>query len=627
MPAEKHANRLIHEKSPYLLQHAYNPVDWYPWCEEAFERARREDKPVFLSIGYSTCHWCHVMARESFEDAAVAERMNRDFISVKVDREERPDIDGVYMRACQTMTGGGGWPTSVFLDGSGNPFYAGTYYPKDAFLQILKAAANAWKQNRETLEQTGARLAAAMEEDLSGKGSAAETPVDAAVSAFRQSFDPEYGGFGHAPKFPTPHNLLFLLRTAPELAERTLECMYRGGIFDHVGGGFSRYSTDRFWLIPHFEKMLYDNALLAMAYLSAYELTARPLYRTVAERIFEYLDRDLRASDGGYYAAQDADSDGGEGRFYVFFPKEVADALGKADGARFCDRYGITADGNFEGKSVPNLLSSPVEEDRGTDCLTSKIYEYRRRRTAPHTDTKKLTAWNALTAAAFAMGARILKDERYLNAARDTLTFIEKDLTEGDAVYSGSAGGKRSGPGFLDDYAFYAFALLQMHQASLDDAYLLRAKKITEQAIHLFGDREHAGFFFSGENNEKLIARPKESWDGALPSGNSVMAYNLSRLSLLLDEPELDAAAEKQRRFMNSESAYYPMGYSFFLWSALPVKKIICVPAEKADTQALSIHSDWVFRVTNAPDYPLINNKTTYYICEQGRCLPPVNEL
>lgn len=621
MNVKKTPNRLNTEKSPYLLQHAYNPVQWYPWGDEAFAKAKAEDKPIFLSIGYSTCHWCHVMAHESFEDEEVAARLNLGFVAVKVDREERPDIDGVYMRACQAMTGGGGWPTSVFLLADGTPFFAGTYYPKDAFLQLLEAVEAAWKRDRGALLRSGEGLAAALA-SLDTRGKAVEhAPIDKAVSAFRASFDAQYGGFGGAPKFPTPHNLMLLLRTAPELAEKTLEGMYRGGMFDHIGGGFARYSTDRRWLVPHFEKMLYDNALLAMAYLLAFEQTGKPLYAKVARRIFGYLEREMRAPDGGFFSAQDADSEGEEGKFYVFTPDEVAEALGK-DTPRFCRRYGITKEGNFEGASIPNLLADGADDDE-TDALLARMYDFRKKRVAPHTDTKQLTAWNALTAAAYAMAARILDDERYRKTAKELIAFIERTLTDGDALFVGITDGKRAGAGFLDDYAFFIFALLQTHQATMERRYLDRAVTLALRACALFGD-DGDGFFFSGTENEALFVRPKESWDGALPSGNSVMAYNLSRLALLTDDEHFASLSVAQNRFMNGEAATQPRGYGFYLWSALPVKKIVCVSAVP---EGLRIRSDWAFLIGDGAQYPVVNGKTTYYVCEEGTCRPPVNEL
>ncbi|MGE4353277.1 MAG: thioredoxin domain-containing protein [Oscillospiraceae bacterium] len=619
-------NRLIQESSPYLLQHAHNPVDWYPWGEAAFARARQENKPVFLSIGYSTCHWCHVMAHESFEDTGVAEILNREFIAVKVDREERPDVDNIYMRVSQMLTGSGGWPTSIFMSADGKPFYAGTYFPKDNFIDLLEGISGAWKRDRQALLQNGDSITAALREKAGKRYPAESAPIREAVAAFRSAFDPEWGGFGNAPKFPSPHNLMFLLGASPEMAEKTLLQMYRGGIFDHIGGGFSRYATDRFWLVPHFEKMLYDNALLAMAYLLAYEDTGKALYRTVAERIFAYLERDMHAPGGGFYSAQDADSEGVEGKFYLFTQDELKALLGNEAAEQFCRRYGITPAGNFEGGSIPNLLRSPGD-DETSDKLIPRVLDYRSRRIPPHTDKKLLTAWNALTAAAYAMAGRILKNDGYLKTARETADFIARELTEGDAVYVGITDGRRAGKGFLDDYAFYLFALLQLHQATQADSYLSRAVLLTDKAVSLFWDTSDGGFFFSGAENENLVARPKESWDGAMPSGNSVMAYVLSRLSLLTGEVRFSAFSERQNHFMNGEAAAYPMGYAFYLWSVLPVKKVVCVLKDPADLKDIVIRSKWAFRVTDSPDYPLMNNKTTYYVCENETCLPPVNTL
>ncbi|MDD2220537.1 MAG: thioredoxin domain-containing protein [Clostridia bacterium] len=622
----KTANRLIHEQSPYLLQHAYNPVNWYPWGEEAFNKAQLEDKPVFVSIGYSTCHWCHVMAHESFEDETVAELLNRDFICIKVDKEERPDIDSVYMRACQAINGNGGWPMSIFATADGKPFYAGTYFPKPSFIRLLGVITNSWQLDRATLLKSRDQLTAAISQNYEKQNTAKEAPIEKAVAIFKNTFDKEYGGFGSAPKFPSPHNLMFLLSTAPDLAEKTLLQMYRGGIFDHIGGGFSRYSTDRYWLAPHFEKMLYDNALLAMAYLLAFEKTANELYKRVAEKVFLYLEREMRNPNGGFFSAQDADSDGVEGKYYLFEPNELVELLGKEDGEHFCRHYDITAKGNFEGKNIPNLLVKP-EHDSELEAFLPKVYEYRKTRTALHTDSKLLTAWNSLTAAAYAMAAQILKDNSYLQKAREIITFIENELTDGDIIYVGKSGGKRSARGFLDDYAFYIFALIQMHQASQEDTYLQRAKELAEKTVSSFWDSESGGFFFSGTENETLVSRPKETYDGAIPSGNSVMAYNLQRLAMLTEDQQLEKWSELQNSFMNGQAAAYPSGYGFYLYSVLPVKKIVCSLKDKNDLREIKIKSDWVFRVTDNPQYPLVNEQTTYYVCKEGTCLPPTNEL
>lgn len=623
----RYTNELIHETSPYLLQHAHNPVNWYPWGEEAFSKAKREDKPIFLSIGYSTCHWCHVMAHESFEDETVSEILNRHFVSVKVDREERPDIDNVYMRACQALTGGGGWPMSVFMSADGKPFFAGTYFSKQAFLKLLDAIVSDWEYNRDNLLESSEQISNAMKKERVRESDEERAPIREATDMFRRSFDEKYGGFGGAPKFPSPQNLMFLLYTAFDMAKTTLLRMYLGGIFDHIGGGFSRYSTDRYWLVPHFEKMLYDNALISMAYLLAYEQTGEEFYKSVAQMVFLYLEREMKCEDGGFYSAQDADSDGEEGKFYVFTRAELEALLGKSDGARFCDYFGVTERGNFEGRNVLNLLHNPAP-DPYIERLILKVYEYRGKRAKLHTDKKRLTSWNALLAASYAYAARILKDDRYMKTAREIVTFIERKLISEDTVFVGMSGEKRLGAGFLDDYAFYIFALIQMYEADFDETYLLRAEELAEKVCGSFWDDEDGGFFFSGEENEKLISRPKESFDGALPSGNSVMAYVLSRLSLLLENGKFDEILKKHTAFMNREAAAYPMGFAFYLYSTLPVKKVVCVPKNDNELKKICVRSDWAFKALNeSKEYRMINGETTYYVCENGTCLPPSNKI
>ncbi len=567
------------------------------------------------------------MAHESFEDGEVARELNRYFVPVKVDREERPDVDGVYMRACEAMTGGGGWPTSIFMDADGKPFYAGTYFPKHVFLQLIHSVGEAWRTDRARLIAGGDAVVAVLA-DMCGETDpvSAEALTEKAVRRFNRTFDPEYGGFGAAPKFPSAHNLTFLLRAAPHMAGKTLLMLYRGGIFDHIGGGFMRYSTDRYWLVPHFEKMLYDNALLMLAYLHANEATEKSLYRGVAERIFAYLEAEMRAPEGGYYAAQDADSEEGEGRYYLFTPDEIHNLLGREDGEAFCRRYGITPQGNFEGRSVPNLLAA--EQLTGAaDVLLPKVYDYRRARPLPQTDTKLLTGWNALAAAACAAAYRILREERYLLAARRVLMFIEHNLTDETALFSGQSAGKRLGPGFLDDYAYYIFALLEMHQATVEEEYLDRALRYAERATELFFDETGGGFYFSGVHNERLLVRIKESRDAALPSGNSMMAYNLARLALLTGRPDFERRLAKQRDYMSAEAAAYPTGYGFYLYSLLPVRLVHCTLTDREDLEKIRVRSDWAFRLSSAAAYPPINGKTTYYICEDGVCWPPTNAL
>ncbi|MBQ8813751.1 MAG: thioredoxin domain-containing protein [Lachnospiraceae bacterium] len=696
-------NRLKDQTSPYLLQHAENPVDWYPWCDEAFARARAEDKPVFLSIGYSTCHWCHVMAHESFEDQEVAALLNQYFISIKVDKEERPDIDSIYMAVCQAFTGSGGWPTTVFLTPDQKPFFAGTYFPKTArygqpgLKELLLAVHESWTVNREGLlksaEDIIAHLSGAsapagsvdlrLRQKSDSKGSVGlhlsqgedstgrmESPlIRQAVEYFKRTFDGEYGGFGgyrKEPKFPTPHNLLFLMRyykeskdrEALKMAEKTLLQMYRGGMFDHIGGGFCRYSTDRYFLVPHFEKMLYDNALLILAYCKAYQITKNKLYRDVAEKTAAYVLREMTSAAGGFYSAQDADSEGVEGKYYLLEPAEIIGILGVRAGSEFNAYFDITEEGNFEGKSIPNRLKrheiggetgdngddrigsgnpdgfSDGSAENITACLQT-VYEYRRQRYALHLDDKILTAWNGLMIAAMCRLYRVTADSAYLDAALNAQKFIRENLCEQDTLYVSWRDGKRSGKGFLDDYAFEIFALLELYGATLESSYLDDACRFCGKAINEFYDEVSGGFFLYGRDGEQLIIRPKETYDGAVFSGNSAMAYNLVQLYLITGDERFGERAEDQLQFMSGEAADYPAGHAMFLIALsdyLDVPdKITVVPKDERDLAGLSckIPLDTVINVLDGPteEYPLKNDRTTFYVCRGRSCQPPVNEL
>lgn len=662
-------NRLNDQSSPYLLQHAENPVDWYPWCEEAFERAKREDKPVFLSIGYSTCHWCHVMAHESFEDAKVAEILNQYFISIKVDKEERPDLDNIYMSVCQAFTGSGGWPTTIFLTPEQKPFFAGTYFPKTAkygqvgLVELLYAIHKKWTTDREELLRSSEEVVLALNREAEDaeralKDEASETdnernadeiPVDTAgllldtaFSIFHRTFDEKNGGFGNAPKFPTPHNLLFLMQyyekhnqdNAMKMVEKTLMQIYRGGIFDHIGGGFSRYSTDRYFLVPHFEKMLYDNALLILAYCKAYQIMKNRIFLKVAVKTADYILCEMTDLEGGFYSAQDADSEGVEGKYYLFEPAEIIDILGKTAGEEVNQYFDITQEGNFEGKNIPNLLNTDtIKENIGV--YLSDIYQYRKKRYALHLDDKILTSWNGLMIAAMCHLYRMTMNKKYLNVAIGAQNFIQIKLCEKDTLYVSYRKGKRSGIGFLDDYANEIFALLSLYEAALDCVHLERAKQFCDKAIGEFWDEKRAGFFLYGKENEQLILRPKETYDGAMPSGNSMMAYNLVRLYLITGEKKYEDLAKRQLAFMNDEAAHYPAGYAMFLMSLSdyidPPEKITMVFKEKQMPEDLScrISLDTVVQILDQPskEYPLINDRTTYYICRGRSCQPPVNEL
>lgn len=566
-------NRLIHEKSPYLLQHAYNPVQWFPWGEEAFEKARQENKPVFLSIGYSTCHWCHVMEQESFENEEIAELLNREYICVKVDREERPDVDAVYMSVCQAMNGQGGWPLTILMAPDGKPFFSGTYFPPHArygspgLEELLTAAAGQWRAQKERLLESAEQIAAYLKEQAQ-TGNRAAPVMDTVQQAFRQladSFDPENGGFGCAPKFPTPHNLIFLMeygkrtenREALAMAETTLVQMYRGGIFDHIGGGFSRYSTDERWLVPHFEKMLYDNALLAMAYLEAYGQTGRKLYECVTRSILQYVERELTDENGGFFCGQDADSDGVEGKYYVFTPEEIKAVLGDEVGEKFCARYGIFPGGNFEGKSIPNLLENEgFEEICVKTCKETckeacqeiqdfaKLYEYRLRRTQLHKDDKILVSWNGLMICAFAKAGAVLGETGYVDMAVRAEAFIRERLVKDGRLLVRYRDGDAAGEGKLEDYAYYSLALLALYRVTFQTDYLKRAATWAELMLEQFFDRENGGCYLYAKDGEQLIVRTKETYDGAMPSGNSVAARVLQQLTQLTGDDEMQQALE-----------------------------------------------------------------------------------
>lgn len=641
-------NHLKNQTSPYLLQHVNNPVDWYPWCDEAFERARTEDKPIFLSIGYSTCHWCHVMAHESFEDAEIADILNRYFIAIKVDKEERPDIDSIYMAVCQAFTGSGGWPTTIFLTPEQKPFFAGTYFPKTAkygqagLRDLLLAVYEKWRTDRGALLTSADEIISVLNREKTDRGDVKTELIDTAVKLYKRTFDTKCGGFGEAPKFPTPHNLLFLMRyyeksgdeNAMKMVEKTLRQMYRGGMFDHIGGGFSRYSTDRYFLVPHFEKMLYDNALLMLAYCKAYQMTGEESYRRVAEKTASYILREMTSPEGGFYSAQDADSEGVEGKYYLFEPSEIIGLLGEKDGKEFNSYFDITESGNFEGKNIPNLLQQNSSNEKFEECLP-KIYEYRKKRYALHLDDKILTAWNALMIAAMCHLYRVTGQDAYLRAAKEAQQFIEKYLCEDDCLYVSWRKGQHSGKGFLDDYAFEIFALLALYKATLDNAYLQKTRLFCDKVISDFYDEKQGGFFLYGKENEQLIIRPKETYDGAIFSGNSAMAYNLVQLNLLTGEVRYRELAERQLGFMSAEAEHYPAGYAMFLvalsdYLEMP-EKITVVLKEKQMPPDLpcKISLDAVVRVLEQPtkEYPLQNDKTTYYVCRGRACQPPTNEL
>lgn len=671
-------NRLIHEKSPYLLQHAYNPVDWYPWGEEAFQKAMRENKPIFLSIGYSTCHWCHVMETESFEDEEVAKLLNDNFVSIKVDREERPDIDTIYMAVCQAMTGSGGWPLNIFLTQERKPFFAGTYFPKTerygnpGFIAILKQIASLWKTNAESVlvsSEQVTKVIQSMAATTPGERLTGET-LKHAYEQLRDAFDSIYGGFGSSPKFPTPHNYTFLLRwwkrsndpTALEMVEKTLERMGRGGMYDQLGGGFHRYSTDEYWLVPHFEKMLYDQALTAIAYTEAFQATGKTYYAEIVKDIFRYVLRDMTSPDGGFYSAEDADSEGIEGKFYVWTPDEIIKTLGEKDGKIFCDYYDVSDEGNFEGKNILHVDKAfdafarleGVNSEKLQEILDSareKLFAVRKKRIHPHKDDKILTAWNGLMIAAFAKGARTFNEPGFARVAVHAADFILSALRDNKgALLRRYRQGEAVIPGYLDDYAYFVWGLTELYEATFETKYLKTAVEIHTGMIDNFWDEKGGGFFFSGKKNEQLIAQAKEIYDGATPSGNSVAFLNLLRLGRITGNQDWEKMAERIMQTFAETIRQYPSGYTQFLcaldFALGPTKEIVIAgEPDQKDTERileeigrrflprkvllLRSQKDWSLEEI-APfvkGYKPIDNRATVYLCENYACKAPTCDV
>jgi hypothetical protein len=535
------------------------------------------------------------------------------------------------------FTGNGGWPMSIFLTPEQKPFFAGTYLPKQNFISLIANISIYWATEREKLLETGKNVLEVLRHQSANKGELMESLIEQGLQTLAETFDSTYGGFGQAPKFPTPHNLLFLMQeyektgktTLLEMAETTLLSMYQGGIFDHIGYGFSRYSTDERFLVPHFEKMLYDNALLISAYSKAYDITGKTIYREVAEKIVDYISREMTSPEGGFYCAQDADSDGIEGGFYLFEPKEITDILGEEVGQTFNEYFDITEKGNFEGRNIPNLLKQNYLTDKFNQYLP-RLRDYRKKRATLHLDDKILTSWNGLMIGALAQLYRITGEETALVKAKSAIRFIEENLSDGVELYVSYRNGKHSGKGFLDDYASYIYALLQLYEASLDSSYLEKAEQFCQKAIQSFYDWEAGGFFLYGKDHEQLILQPKETYDGAVPSGNSLMAYNLVLLAQITEKKEYETLAKAQLEFMSTYAKTYPAGYSFYLMALSsyvnPAVHIVCVlktgdVPEKMPTNAV------VYVTEVNENYPLVNDKTTYYVCRNKTCEAPVNSL
>lgn len=673
------ANRLAREKSPYLLQHAGNPVDWHPWGAEAFELAKSQDKPVMLSVGYATCHWCHVMAHESFEDEEVAAALNRDYVAIKVDREERPDVDSVYMSVCQALTGAGGWPLTVFLTPDKKPFYAGTYFPKHTamgrpgFMELLESIARMWRDERQKLLTTGEEIVKALSQGPSPAGQAPDASVlEKAYWILGRSYDHQHGGFGKAPKFPTPHQLGFLLRwgqraaepKARDMALDTLSKMRAGGIFDQVGFGFHRYSVDERWLVPHFEKMLYDQALLALAYLEAYQVSGRQSFADTAREIFRYVQRDLTSEEGGFFSAEDADSEGEEGRFYVWTPEQVRGLLGPEQAKVFNRYYGVTNAGNFEhDTSICHRTRSLQELVQDLDLTTAQAAEMletsrqellaaRAERVRPLLDDKVLTAWNGLMIAALARGAAVLGDEDYLQAAGQAAEFVMTRLggNEGRLLRRWRQG-QAIQDGFLEDYAFFVWGLLELYNAGFDPAHLEAALELTQACRSRFEDEVGGGFFFTGHDGEELIIRQKDSFDGAVPSGNSVMALNLLRLARLTGDDSLERRAIRTLAYFGRQMGEQPVAHTLMLqavdYGLGPAQEVVVAgEAGGQDTKALLSAARQGFAPSRAlllknpgpqgerlaalapftKDMGPIEGKAAAYVCQGFSCQAPTTD-
>jgi uncharacterized protein len=590
----KHTNRLIHETSPYLLQHAHNPVDWYPWGEEALARSKKEDKPILLSIGYSSCHWCHVMEKESFENEAIAGIMNLRFINIKVDREERPDLDELYMNAVQVMTGSGGWPMTVFLTPDLIPFHAGTYFPPEdrggmpGLSKILVVVSDYYHSHRGEVEKMEAQLKNALHQmaELNPSQEAVSDKVlSKAFDALESQFDPIYGGFGNAPKFPGSMALSFLLRywrrkvseRALEMVEKTLEKMAHGGIYDHLGGGFHRYSVDERWLIPHFEKMLYDNALLSRTYFEAHQATQKVRYRRVGEEILNYVLREMKNPEGGFYSTQDADSEGEEGKFYAWTRDEIKKILGKEKGTPFCAYYGVATEGNFEGgASVLNITStlenvsqlygmSVAELEKLLEEGRQKLYAEREKRVKPGRDEKILTSWNGLMISGFVDGFRVTGNENFLEGAVGAARFILREMRKDGHLVRVFHQGKSRVKGYSEDYAFFIQALVDLYEATFEMEWLKEAEDLNQRMIRQFWDERNGGFFFTGKENESLITRSKNPYDNAIPSANSIGVVNLIRLGYLTGEESLKQKAEQILHLFYNFLDQHPSGFAQML--------------------------------------------------------------
>jgi len=655
-------NKLATEKSPYLLQHKDNPVNWFPWGPEAFELAEKENKPIFLSIGYSTCYWCHVMEHESFEDQEVAKHLNENFISIKVDREERPDIDQIYMDAVVALTGHGGWPMSVFLTPKLKPFFGGTYFKKDQFISLLTAISDAWKNENKSLVDSSEKITAFLEERMVhvSKREVNEETFKLALAEHEKSYDIRYGGFGLAPKFPPSERIELLLRierrsdnkNALDMAVNTLEHMARGGIYDQLGGGFHRYATDDKWLIPHFEKMLYDNALLSTAYLEAYQVTANEMFAEVARETLNYVLRDMTSLEGGFYSAEDAGEVEREGEYYVWSYDELKKLLTEKELKRICEIYSCSEFGNFEGTNILTLDKKSDWSAKNEPIVVSaqkKLLTARTKRERPRKDDKILTAWNGLMITAMSKGYRVLADEAYLKAGRKALNFIKKNLTVDGYLLRRYRDKDARVNAFVDDYAFLIQALIEMYQSDFDKQWIDWAEDLQLKQIELFWDKKDKGFFYSREDDKSLIFRKKDFTDNAIPSANAISALNLLRLSGLTHNEIFKTHADELLSAMSGQVSRAPMAYASSLIAfdyALDNSKEIAIIA--GDASDKTAHISTFLKQTFLPNVvyglctenisddqrlPLLKNKTlhndltTIYVCEFGNCSAPTNDF
>ncbi len=662
--AVKFTNRLIDETSPYLLQHAHNPVYWYPWGDEAFERAKSEDKPVLVSIGYSACHWCHVMEHESFEDVSTAAVMNEHFINIKVDMEERPDVDQIYMNFVQLTTGRGGWPMNVFMTPDKRPFFGGTYFPPSprygmpSWQQILTSISDAFREKRDELENSANDIIGELRRLSTVEASAGGLStdlLDAAFGSYIRTFDTVNGGFGGAPKFPAAMSLEFLLRYHKRTGEdralavvtHTLDKMANGGMYDQLGGGFHRYAVDAIWLVPHFEKMLYDNAQLIRVYLHAYQVTGNEFYKTIAIDTLEYVRREMLDESGGFYSTQDADSEGEEGKFFVWTPEEIAEILGEDDAAEFCAFYEVTASGNFEGSNILNV-KNPVAIAPGSDKFAdarARLFAEREKRIKPGRDEKVLTAWNGLMLAAFADAAAVLDSGEYLDVAKRNAEFVRTELQNDGCLLRTWKDGSAKLNGYVEDYANVADGLIVLYQVSGDVEYLIEARRLADVMITEFWDDENGGFFFTSNDHEELIVRNKDFYDNATPSGNSVAADVLLRLAKLTGEDKYERFAVTTLRLAAAQLRRHPQGFGRTL-SALEfhlgeTKEIAIVGLRGGEMEreilskylpdAVVVISDNAVADSSVipllKDRVVMDGKPTAYVCKDFVCVRPVTSL